>query len=465
VNKVIPTILASNGRARRGVEGSELFVDPESLGRVRVEKKEGDVDEKYVKRKGQGKRKVKGREDEAVTESRLTQSGKKGARRRKDSLDEGLGFADLSINNTVPPKEGELQKPKKRGIRVITTDSLTAAHMLSFPSLYPIRNHTEQNLPTKRSKEPNVCILNMASPLRPGGGVLSGATSQEEFLCARTTLLPSLKDAFYRLPEVGGVYTSDVLVFRDSSPLSSTTGELGPGERYFVDVVSAGMLRFPDLEGEEEEEKRLGKKDRELVEAKMRGVLRILDRKGVKKTVLGAWGCGAYGNPVRDIAQAWRCVLDGNGAGSARKGKRGEESERWEQLEEVVFAISNRKMAEDFAKEFGFEVEMGSGGKVDQEDDVEEDDAAGQELSAKIKEMEGQIAQVWNPDLKARLGVILDGLRAQLAETKVVSDNGGDSAEDAVSNGEKETDDDEEEGSESEKQTDDEGHFAASALH
>jgi len=38
----------------------------------------------------------------------------------------------------------------------------------------------------------------MASPLRPGGGVLTGATSQEEFLCARTTLYPSLREKFYR---------------------------------------------------------------------------------------------------------------------------------------------------------------------------------------------------------------------------------------------------------------------------
>ena len=58
----------------------------------------------------------------------------------------------------------------------------------------------------------------------------------------RTTLLPSLKESFYHLPELGGIYTPDVLVFRNGLPLGDATGELGVGERYFVDVVTAGML-------------------------------------------------------------------------------------------------------------------------------------------------------------------------------------------------------------------------------
>jgi hypothetical protein len=86
----------------------------------------------------------------------------------------------------------------------------------------------------------------MASPIRPGGGFLDGANSQEEFLCARTTLFPSLWDSFYRLPEIGGIYTPDVLVFRDSTPEAN---DLTKRDRYFLDVVSAGMFRFPDSRG------------------------------------------------------------------------------------------------------------------------------------------------------------------------------------------------------------------------
>ncbi|KAF2276408.1 uncharacterized protein EI97DRAFT_358728, partial [Westerdykella ornata] len=425
VNKVVPAILASNARARKGADGSQLFVDPpanrygdEEPGRSEThgKGKDEEVETMYVKRKGQGRRKIKERDGGVLREENGNSIGKKGKRRA--SWEEGL------MSSSIAPSEQDntgTRTRKGRNIRIITTDTLTAAHMLTFPARYP---DVSQIAPFKK-KDPNVCILNMASPLRPGGGILAGATSQEEFLCARTTLLPSLKDSFYRLPEVGGVYTRDVLVFRDSAPLGEgTKGELGPGERWWVDVVTAGMLRFPELEGEEGEERRLSKKDRDLVVRKMMGVMRIVESQGMRRLVLGAWGCGAYGNPVRDIAEAWRRVLDGE-VGRERKGKGAakEEAETWDHIEEVVFAISNAKMATEFAESFGggIAVEAGPGGhEVDEEG---EEDKVAQELRSKISEMEAQLAQVWNPDLKTRMGVVLDGLRSQLAERE---SSGGD---------------------------------------
>jgi uncharacterized protein (TIGR02452 family) len=179
-----------------------------------------------------------------------------------------------------------------------------------------------------------VAILNMASPLRPGGGVLTGATSQEENLCGRTTLYPSLREEFYRLPDVGGVYTPDVLVVRGDE------GELPPSQRFFVDVVTAAMLRMPNVEGGVYEDK-----DREMVVRKMRAVMRMARGHGVDGLVLGAWGCGAYGNPVGEVARAWRSVLCG-------KKDRGVHGEGWDGLE-VVFAIKDRRMADEFAAAFG----------------------------------------------------------------------------------------------------------------
>jgi len=411
INKVIPALLASNARARKGSEDSELIADPQPcIGRTKAEHtgagKEdgggGGDETKYIKRKGQGRRKVKdGYNDErgdVVSTAGHEKLGTPKGKRRPEYIDGSI--SQLSIQ---PPP---LQFPHQRTIRIITTDTLTASRLF---------------LPLTKSarKDPNPCILNMASPLRPGGGVLTGATSQEEFLCARTTLLPSLKESYYRLPEYGGIYTHDALVFRNSLPLSETSGELNATERHYVDVVSAGMLRFPELEGEEDERKFLSKKDKSIVERKMRAVLRIATLRGVKKLVLGAWGCGAYGNPVHDIAEAWARVISGGGGENTggKKSKTVGLLETWDTITEIIFAISNTKMASDFARAFSpnIAVEMGPGGQADDEED-EESDTVAEELRTKIKEMEGQVGNVWNPELKQRMGTILDGLRAQLQE-------------------------------------------------
>lgn len=452
INKVVPGILASNARARRGVDSSELISNPGPVGAAGREGKNkdgananGDGGEGetagYVKRKGQGRRKVKVNEafdeDGVAGANDMKRDGGKGqakakGRKRNDSLDEGLSNLSLQTAALSSPK-------KERSTRIITTDTLTAAHILAHPS----RNSAKPS----NKKAPNVCILNMASPLRPGGGVYAGATSQEEFLCARTTLLPSLKEEYYRLPEQGGIYTPDVLVFRNALSLGDSQGELAPTERWYIDVITAGMLRFPELEGEEDEEKRLGKKDREIVEKKIRAVLRMAEQRGVVKLVLGAWGCGAYGNPVRDVAEAFRRVLDGEVSTSATNKRKSKgpvaNVEVWPGIEEVVFAIANRKMAMDFASAFGGGIEVEDGpGSGDGEEDEEEEDTVAEELRKKIQEMEGQISQVWNPDLKGRMVVILDGLKAQLREREGTPETS--MADDDESNEEQDEDESEE---------------------
>ncbi|CAI6340901.1 unnamed protein product [Periconia digitata] len=438
VNKVIPAILASNARARKGADGSELISDPNpadsnpspapSTGTKDEATPSRDPESKYIKRKGQGRRKAKG--NDAIDHNQVLP-----ARRRDRTLDgesnqlEEKNASSATIVVSAPPTA--VSAPQ-RTFRILNTDTLAAAR-----SLQPRFKNSR--------KEPNVCILNMASPLRPGGGVLAGATSQEEFLCTKTTLLPSLHETYYRLPEYGGILTRDVLV------LGSASSDLPAAERYYVDAISAGMLRFPDLVGEEGEEKRLGKKDVMIVEQKMRAVLRIASSRGVRKLVLGAWGCGAYGNPVRDIAEAWRRVLDGAAGDSqptkARKtSKSSEPVERWDSISEVVFAISNRKMAEAFCEAFDPSVEVESLHSRGEEEQEETDHVA-EELRSKILEMETQLEKVWNANLKQRMDVILDGLRAQLRERESavgVYRSDGDGEDD---NDEEEEEEEEEEGS------------------
>ena len=215
------------------------------------------------------------------------------------------GIANVQLIRDLPPTASSVKGLENPTIRILNSDTLDAARALHLS--HP--NH-------------RVAVLSMASPLRPGGGVLTGATSQEESLCMRTTLYPSLRDEFYRLPENAIIYTPDVLVFQ-----LQTSDSLPKSDRFFVDVISCAAIRLPEVsEGRYVEDS-----DREVMVKKMRLIMRAAVKKGCKQVVLAALGCGAYANPVREVAEMFKRVICGK-SGRARE-------EGWPGIEEIVFAI------------------------------------------------------------------------------------------------------------------------------
>ncbi|KAI3544241.1 hypothetical protein CSPX01_05693 [Colletotrichum filicis] len=342
LNQLIPSLLPTHPRARRGIDSAELIIEPKS----------------------------------EIKENRTPKA-------------EG---ADVSETN------GPFH------IRLQVADTLTAAHAL-------VTEKAESNRPVDISnKETRVAVLNMASPLTPGGGFVNGAGSQEESLCMRTTLLPSLKDEYYRLPELGAIYTPDVLVFRDED----ADDVLEKRDRWFVDCISAAMLRNPEIERDEYTgfSHYVQEKDRQLILEKMKIVLRICQLKGIKKIVLGAWGCGAYGNPVAEVAKAWKKALLPRNDG---KGKKKGNKETWSGIEEVVFAIKDTGMADAFQEAFGKGIERDVEAEADESD--EEIDIAQknkEELQARIVELQQRIDATPNPQVKTGLNSILTGLISQL---------------------------------------------------
>lgn len=327
----------------------------------------------------------------------------------------GIHKSDLLVDPQAASSSAQSQ-PAALGthikIRVQCTDTLGAAAKLSERPFAARRTAPSSRTQTR----PNVAILNMASPMRPGGGFLDGANSQEEFLCARTSLFPSLWDSFYRLPEVGGVYTPDVMVFRDSTPEAN---DLAKRDRYFVDVVSAGMFRFPDSRGRSEDRESsctcgvsYCDNDRDLVTRKMKAVMRMAESKGVERLVLGAWGCGAYGNPVKEVAKIWRKVI----AGGPRQ--RRPNAERWDGIKEIVFAIPDRSMVREFERAFTDILctepvtppseDPATAGGSDQ-------DVMIQDLIKEIAETEFQLEQMINPRSRLRIKETLKQLNRDLA--------------------------------------------------
>lgn len=293
----------------------------------------------------------------------------------------GIDASELIVDPPVPTTDAGPSTPKSTTPQSQLSKSSPKLTLKIADTLDAAANLITSN------KHRKVCILNMASALRPGGGFLNGATSQEESLCMRSTLYPALREEFYRLPEVGGIFTPDVLVFRSVDGV-----DLTKSEHFFVDVISAAMLRDPDVEEVDGEKVYADAKDRSWVRRKMEAVLRIARTKKVKRLVLGAWGCGAYRNPVREIARAWRDVLLSLDTGI-----------------ETYVAIKERGMALAFADAFGDNLVL-----EEVHEDPEHsgaDDDGDMELETKIADLEAQIKTARSPVLKERLQTILSKLK------------------------------------------------------
>ena len=166
--------------------------------------------------------------------------------------------------------------------------------------------------------------LNMASALQPGGGVVNGALAQEESLCVRSTLYPSLKGHYYRVPTTAAIYTPDVLVFR-----SADHGNLPKSEWFYTDVISVAALKHPEIiMGPEGKLVYDVEQDKEAMVMKVRLIFQVARMKGITHLVLGALGCGAYKNPPEEVAMIFRKVIFGDRKRSGVEG-----------VQEVVFAI------------------------------------------------------------------------------------------------------------------------------
>ncbi len=207
------------------------------------------------------------------------------------------------------------------GDRIINSVKHTKFYVKTFPlkqkhhfeTKYRILNKDTIDLALKLQKEGlNPCVLNMASIFKPGGGWMTGAPAQEEQLFYRSTYDLALTDPKkmdvnrrwkYPIPTTGGIYTPDVFVFRDNEKNGYTVWDY-PDCKY-VNFVAVAALKRPLVVND-----MLTDFDAKLTKEKIRTMLRISLIHGHTSVLLSAFGCGAYGNPPKHIAQLFKQVFD-----------------------------------------------------------------------------------------------------------------------------------------------------------
>lgn len=160
----------------------------------------------------------------------------------------------------------------------------------------------------------NLCLLNFACPVSPGGDFRDGANSQEARIVGSSGLYPCLRQQmeFYRqngnsestLYEHRIIYSPEVPFFRepDENVLPLTTSF------WTASVISAAAPNAEQLlqSGRPEYQQRLLSTLQERIFA----ILATAVRHKHKSLVLGAWGCGAAGNDPDLVAHFFRHALN-----------------------------------------------------------------------------------------------------------------------------------------------------------
>jgi uncharacterized protein (TIGR02452 family) len=180
-------------------------------------------------------------------------------------------------------------------------------------------------------------VLNFASAKNPGGGFLTGARAQEESLARSSALHACLqKSGMYAHHRATGdcmytdwmIHSPSVTVFRDDD-----SGSLleEPYDCHFLTTPApnAGVVlgRQPDRRDEV----------KRVMKARVARALAVCANEGHRHLVLGAWGCGVFGNEPTVVAQAFGAELDGAYAGV---------------FDEVVFAVLDGSAERRFIRPF-----------------------------------------------------------------------------------------------------------------
>ena len=186
-------------------------------------------------------------------------------------------------------------------------DPVSAPTAVAGAALIEVTNETTLN--AARRLGGDVAALNFASARSPGGGFRTGAQAQEESLARSSALYPCLTAAgdFYAYhrahPEPTYsdrvIHSPAVPVFRDDA------GQL-LAEPYPVAFLTAAA---PNRAVIERNAPHLLGEVPAILARRARRVLAIAAAHGHRRLVLGAWGCGVFGNDPAVVADVFAVAL------------------------------------------------------------------------------------------------------------------------------------------------------------
>lgn len=190
-----------------------------------------------------------------------------------------------NFEDDLPPYE-ELDREvydKPAKVTVVNADTLTTAMELADQGLNPL-------------------VLNMASDIHPGGGVAKGSRAQEEELFRRTNYFWCTNKSLYPIKDNEFIITENVAVIKDEDYNRLR-------DYYQFDFIAMAAVRKPSISYESNRADYMDNEDRELMRAKIDAIFRYAAYQQHESLVLGALGCGAFGNPPYQVCNMFRYAI------------------------------------------------------------------------------------------------------------------------------------------------------------
>lgn len=199
-------------------------------------------------------------------------------------------------------------------------------------------NKAEVTVSKKRSFEAashyvgkKVCVHNFASATNPGGGVAHGSSAQEECLCRCSTLYPALSEGnvvhqFYNrhrqllrenqmtaLYNDDCIYTPEITVFKSDVDFPEILAEENWYEVDVLTMAAPNLREKPSNRMNPNSGERVIIDEIELKELHKKRMCRLFEvakRNRAEVLILGAFGCGAFCNPPKIVAEAMKEVVE-----------------------------------------------------------------------------------------------------------------------------------------------------------
>lgn len=202
-----------------------------------------------------------------------------------ESLDNAINNSVLFKDNPPQKKYTKISNPK---IEVSLETTTQAAYRL-----------------LSEGKD-DVVALNFASARNVGGGFLGGAIAQEEDLCRQSGLYACLKNkpTYYNenILYPNSLYT-DNIIYSPNVPFIRDNDLQWLDKPYSLSIISAPAPNISSMTNIDFEE--LNK----VIYNRIIKILEIAQFYNHKNIILGAWGCGAFGNDPELIANSFKKAL------------------------------------------------------------------------------------------------------------------------------------------------------------